>query len=419
MIVLIVSVVAALSISALCSLLEASLLSLTPSQVGEVARRHPASGELWRRFKADVQRPIAVILILNTAAHTIGATLAGAEFEEQFGEDGIIYFSILFTFLMLQFTEILPKTMGVRYNRQLAPWIARPLAILIKVLSPVLWLIHFINRPFEPRRKKGEQPDATIEEITALAGLARLSNLIGSHQERIIKETTRLTSRCVGQLMIPVEDVAFLSTEQTVDEAIGRAQATPHTRFPVCEGSDADRVLGYVNFKDLITHSRSGFEVGSLGEIIRPIHVTTPDEQASDLLKVYVEQHVHIAIVRDDDGKTLGLITLEDIIEELVGELEDEYPVSSLPRMFQPRGDGAWLVGGGVPVGELADRLDVPLTDAELTVAAWLAGRLGQPPRPGATFREGGLDFSVRRIRRGQVFEVLVRSDTGEGGAGR
>ncbi|WP_161602436.1 CNNM domain-containing protein [Tautonia marina] len=413
MIVLIVSVVAALSISALCSLLEASLLSLTPSQVGEVAQRHPASGELWRRFKADVQRPIAVILILNTAAHTIGATIAGAEFEEQFGEGGIIYFSILFTFLMLQFTEILPKTMGVRYNRQLAPWIAQPLAILIKVLSPILWLIHFINRPFQPRREKGK-PDATIEEIAALAGLARLSNLIGSHQERIIKETTRLTTKRVEHLMIPVEDVAFLSTEQTVDEAIGVAQATPHTRFPVCEESDVDRVIGYVNFKDLITHSRSGYEVGSLREIIRPMHVTSPEEQASDLLKVYVEQHVHIAIVRDDGGKTLGLITLEDIIEELVGELEDEYPVVSMPRMIQARGDGAWVVGGGVTVGELGDRLGKTLSDSEVTVSNWLAQRLSHPPRPGETYREGGLHFAVRRIRRGQVFEVLVQSDTTE-----
>ncbi|CAN5614333.1 hypothetical protein BH23PLA1_BH23PLA1_14000 [soil metagenome] len=408
MVVLIVSVLVALSISALCSLLEASLLSLTPSQLGEVARRQPASGELWRRFKADIQRPIAVILILNTAAHTIGATIAGAEFEAIFGKNGIILFSILFTFLMLQFTEILPKTLGVRYNRRLAPWIARPLAWLIKVLSPVLFLIHLINRPFEPRRDK-DQPDATIEEITALAGLARLSNLIGSHQEKIIRETTRLSEMYVRQVMIPVQEVLFLSTEQGIGEAIDVAQATPHTRFPVCEEGDPDRVIGYVSFKDLVIHSGGGHEIGNLREIIRPIHFTTPEETASELMKVYVEHHVHIAIVRSADGKTLGIVTLEDIIEELIGELEDEYPVGRLPRMVHARGDGTWTVGGGITMENLVAQLGLPLPEAQGTVSTWLTRRLGHPPRPGDECRVDGMRFTVRRTRRGQVFEAMVQ----------
>ncbi len=408
MVVLLISVFAALSISAICSLLEATLLSLTPSQLGEVARRHPASGELWRRFKADIQRPIAVILILNTAAHTIGATIAGAKFEALFGKNGIILFSILFTFLMLQFTEILPKTLGVRYNRRFAPWIARPLALLIKVLSPVLFLIHLINRPFEPRRDQ-DQPDATIEEITALAGLARLSNLIGSYQEKIIKETTRLSEMHVRQVMIPVQEVLFLSTEQGITEAIEVAQTTPHTRFPVSEEGDPDRVLGYVSFKDLVIHSGGGHEIGNLREIIRPIHFTEPGETASELMKVYVEHHVHIAIVRSADGKTLGLVTLEDIIEELIGELEDEYPVGRLPRMLHAFGDRTWTVGGGVRMEDLVTRLGMPLSETQGTASTWLIQRLGHPPRPGDTYQDSGVTFTIRRTRRGQVFEALVQ----------
>jgi CBS domain containing-hemolysin-like protein len=411
MIVLILSVLVALSVSATCSLLEATLLSLTPSQVGELARKNPGVGERWRRFKADVQKPIAVILILNTAAHTIGATIAGAKFEEFYGEGGIVAFSIVFTFLMLQFTEILPKTLGVRYNRRLAPVIAGPLAFLIGLLSPVLTLIHLINRPFG-RRRGEEESEATIEELTALAGLARLSNLIGSHEEKIIKETTELSRQKVREIMIPVEDVVLLSTDQPITGAIATAQSSPHTRFPVCEGGDPDLIIGYLNFKDLVSYVGSEAPLGTLEELIRPIHAASPEQSASDLLRVYVERHVHIAIVRDEEGKVLGLVTLEDIIEELVGELQDEYPIDRLPRLIQRRADGSWLVGGGVPIGELAERLGIaPPGPATASLSTWLTQRLGRPPRPGDSHAEDGLTADVRRVRRGQVFEALVRPE--------
>ena len=123
----------ALIISFLCSLMEAALLSLTPSQVAELSQKHPRAGEIWRGFKKRIDRPIAVILILNTTAHTIGASVAGAQFSELWGDGWIWAFSIAFTLVMLQVTEILPKTLGVRLAESLAPWMARPLAALVWV----------------------------------------------------------------------------------------------------------------------------------------------------------------------------------------------------------------------------------------------------------------------------------------------
>lgn len=121
MLVFVVSVLAALLVSFLCSILEATVLSLTPRQVANLSSRQPKLGAVWQHFKAHIDRPIAVILILNTAAHTIGAAIAGAKFEELYGDEGILWFSLLFTYVMLQFTEILLKSLGVHYNRQLAP----------------------------------------------------------------------------------------------------------------------------------------------------------------------------------------------------------------------------------------------------------------------------------------------------------
>ena len=148
----VVSVSLALLISAICSLMEATLLSMTPSQVADLAHRQPKTGAIWQRFKANIQPPIAAILFLNTAAHTIGASVAGSQFDELYGDEWILAFSLVFTFVMLQFTEILPKTLGVRYNREIAHFIARPLNAMVVGMTPLLRVIHWINRPFEGRK---------------------------------------------------------------------------------------------------------------------------------------------------------------------------------------------------------------------------------------------------------------------------
>ncbi len=408
MILFFIAVFTALLVSGLCSLLEAILLSFTPSQVANLSSHHPKIGAIWQRFKTNIERPIAVILIVNTTAHTIGATIAGAQFELLYGNKYVFLFSLLLTFLMLQFTEILPKTLGVRYNRQLAPWIARPLSSGIVLLSPLLYLIRLINKPFEPKSESNST--IALEEITGLASQARLGRLIDPRQERIIHGATQLSDKNVEEIMIPAEQVTFLSTSQRINDAIITAHLDPHTRFPISEGDDPNHVLGYVNFKEIIFRARTNPADQSLRGIIRPVYLAKPDLSATALLKVFVERHEHMAIVRGNQ-QTLGIVTLEDVIEELVGELEDEF--DRLPRMLHPLSGSTWMVGGGVPTSELAQRLNLRLDDPAGTTAAWLIDRLGNAPKPGAVVRENGVTFTVRRTRRGKVFEVAATVSKG------
>lgn len=405
LITFLVSVTVALFVSFLCSLMEASLLSLTPSQLADLSNKHPKIGAIWQSFKSDINRPIAAILILNTAAHTIGAAVAGAQFDDVFGQQWIWFFSLIFTFLMLQFSEILPKTLGVRFNCELALFIATPLAVAVRLFTPLIRLTHWINKPFEIGSSKSRSP-ATIDEITALAAFARLSNQIGKHQERIIKGASRLSQLPVRQVMLPIEHVSFLSTSQSLFDAVTTAHIDSHTRFPVCENNDHNRVVGYVNFKEMIYYMRTNPNDPSFKGIIRPVYFADPDAPASDLLKGFVDQHVHIAIVRDADGRSLGLVTFEDLVEELVGELEDEF--DRLPRLFHPLSGGTWMVGGGIPMAELAQKLDLKTLNATGSLSAWLLQRVGSTPKPGQTCREAGLEFQVRRVRRGKIFEASV-----------
>lgn len=399
------SALIALLVSFICSLMEAAVLSMTPSQVADLSARHPRLGTIWQGFKANIEKPIAVILILNTTAHTVGATIAGSQFDTLYGDEWVWVFSLVFTYVMLQFTEILPKTLGVRFNRELAVVIARPLVVMIRVSTPFIRFIHLINRPFEMQGSQSQAP-ATLEEISALAGLARLSNQIGSHQERIIKGASKLSKMQVSQVMIPVEQVAFLSTDQSLPEAIVTAHIDSHTRFPVCEAGDRDKVLGYVNFKEMIYFMRTNPNDATLKGIIRPVHFVSPDASAADLLKVFVEQHVHMAIVRDAEQKSVGLITFEDLVEELVGDIEDEF--DRLPRMFHSLSGGTWMVGGGVSMTELVQRLGVTLPSTQGNVAAWLGTKFEDVPKPGQIYRDAGYEFMVRRVRRGKVFEASV-----------
>ncbi|MEM7808548.1 MAG: DUF21 domain-containing protein, partial [Planctomycetota bacterium] len=181
LLILLLAVGTSLSISAICSLMEATLLSLTPGDVAGLKRRRPKAGEIWEAFKKEVERPISVILICNTAAHTIGATMAGAKFEEWvdqnpqlFGENAggwsVFAFGAVFTVLMLQFTEILPKSLGVRYNTTVAAFTARPMLLIVNVMKPVLAAVKFVNKPFDT--SGGHHKVVGTDEIATLAAMA-------------------------------------------------------------------------------------------------------------------------------------------------------------------------------------------------------------------------------------------------------
>jgi CBS domain containing-hemolysin-like protein len=403
------SIGCALGISFLCSLMEAALLSLTPSQVAELSQKHPRAGEIWRGFKKRIDRPIAVILILNTTAHTIGASVAGAQFDELFGDQWIWVFSLAFTFLMLQFTEILPKTLGVKFNRQLAAAVAVPLAVATRIAEPFVWLLHLLNRPFEGKRNANDAP-ATVDEIQSLAAMARMTKDIDIHQERIIQGAARLSKRKVRELMIPIEQVVMLSTSQSLAKAIVAAHMDAHTRFPVCLDGDRTKIQGYVNFKEMIYFMSTNPADPTLKGVMRPITFIDEGCPATDLMKVFIDEHEHIAIVRGTDGKPLGLVTLEDMMEELFGDLGDEF--DRLPKYAHAMSKGTWMFGGGTPMGEVSAATGGVLAASNANFATWLEAEIlqefGVAPSGGQTIRRNGVDVLIRRVRRGRVFEASV-----------
>lgn len=423
-------------ISATCSLAEAVLLSLTPGDIAELSKNHPKAGETWSQFKRDIKAPIAAILILNTTAHTIGASVAGASFAEIFGNKAVWIFSLVFTFLMLQYTEILPKTIGVRFNRKIALFLGRPLFYIAHFLTPIIWLTHFFNRPFEPRGKNQNQR-STVDEIKLMAALARQHHLIGAQQEQIILGATKISKMKASEVMLPYEEVTTLSNSMSLPDAIEVAHVDAHTRFPVCDDDDKNNVIGYVNFKEIISHQRLNPKALTFREIIRPITFVDPDTSASEVLRMFLIRHEHIAIVRDQNNICLGLVTLEDVVEELVGEIEDEF--DRLPRYVHAISDTVLLMGGGCPMKDVMDALkenlgivlqgpdgqplqfpaDIrnasgvfrskQLFQEPKSLAAWLEERSETPPARGDMIVYNNLAFFVRRMRRQRIFDVQIQ----------
>ena len=404
-ILLIASMATAILVSFLCSLLESALLSLTPSQLAEISAKNPRKGDLVGKLKDDIEKPLAVILICNTAAHTIGAAIAGAEFSHLFGAAWLGVFTLAFTLLMVQYTEILPKTVGVYYNCRIMAFFAGALSVMAIIMAPLIKLVHLINRPFEIK-EDDSQPTAAAE-IAALASLARREKEISSQQERILLATPKLSERRADEIMLPVENISFVSSDLTPAEALNAAPADFHTRYPVCEDGDRDKVLGYINFKELVATFRAHPERTKLRDIVRPIAFVLPDVSAANLLERFAVQHVHLAIVRDAEGHTMGLITMEDIVEELIGDLDDEF--DPLPKTFYSPSEGLWVIGGGVLTSMIASETPLAIPSTSLPLSDWFCTQIHRAPKVGDVIKFENAEFYVRKIRRGRVMEFNVR----------
>lgn len=408
MFLFVVAVSVALTISALCSLMEAALLSFSSTQLAELEQRRPASARIWQRFKTNIEKPIAVILILNTTAHTVGASVAGAEFERLWGTEWLIAFSLLLTYLMLQFTEILPKTLGVKYSGFVARVIAHPLDALIRALSPVLWFIHLINKPFEGRKSGGPR---TLEEITALASMAKTAKVLDAQQANLILGASRLPDIRVRQAMTPRPEVAFLRVSDSFAQTLETLRSTGFSRFPLVEGTE-EHVIGMIHARDVLNlftldgaPPTKSFDLRRLKHEIPFLPGTATLPQ---VLRLFQQSRVHMAVVLDEYGSTEGIVTLEDVLEELVGEIDDEFDLPLQPVEAQ---GSRVRVKASLGLHELADLLQADLADPDVTTLGGLVMKeLGRFPEVGDTVRIGDFEAVVLSMDKQKIDEIELTS---------
>ena len=340
MLLFITAVSVVLVVSFLCSIFESVLLSLTRPQIEVLLQREKRAGALLSRFKENMDVPIAAILILNTAAHTIGAAVAGASYEDVFDAGSLWLFSIIFTIAVLLFTEIIPKTLGVTYAQKLASPVAHGIRWLTIGLRPLVALSEKVSRAL---RGDVELPVTTSEEIRLLATLGRSKGAVGVDTARMVVGATQLRHLHAHDIVLPRDKVNFLSGEMGRVEAMEFVRQTGHSRFPFSPTRDLKDVSGVVLAKDLLywllQHDADEIDWGSL---TKETLIIPPSVPLLQLLRTYQDKRRHLAIIVDEYGTVEGIATLEDVLEEIVGDIFDE---SDLPmREFQELDDGSFIL---------------------------------------------------------------------------
>ena len=406
MLLLITAVAVVLVVSFLCSIFESVLLTVRRPRIEMLRRSGERAGALLAGFKSNIDVPIAAILILNTAAHTIGAAVAGASYTSVFDAETLWLFSIVFTLAVLLFTEIIPKTLGVSYANRLAVPAAYGILWLTILLKPLVVVSERISRSL---RSDSPGPVTSVEELRLLAFLGGSEGAVGRRTAGMIIGATQLGHLQAADVMLPREEVFSLSAGMSRDEVLACIRTTGHSRFPFAASGDADDVTAVVYAKEilmwLLEHDKHEIDWQSLARepLVVPDSVPLPQ-----LLSTFQESARHMAVVVDEYGTLQGIVTLEDVMEEIVGDIRDEYdlPADDVSR----EADGSLVVHATVDLRKLSATLGLAWDpDVEVTtIGGLITETLERIPRAGDAIDWNGYRVEVVRAdrRRAQLLRI-------------
>jgi CBS domain containing-hemolysin-like protein len=342
---------------------------------------------------------------LNTVANTAGASAAGASFSEVFGEENFIYFAASFTLCVLLFTEILPKTLGVTFAHRLAVPVAYVVSFLAVVFTPVIWVTRLFSRFL---RGKGESQAISLEDIRLLTALGATEGAVGARVAQMIEGATKFRERKARDVMVPRSGVVFLSGQFGVVENLELVRLSGHSRFPFSRSGNLDEVDGIVVAKDLMFQLRDVPGEPMWEHIMtKPVMVpgSTPLER---LLRTFQDERKHMAIVLDEYGGTMGIVTMEDVLEEIVGEIEDES--DRVNPFITKRPDGSLICRAWAEVQKVFEVLGLPLEKEQYSVSlgGFVAELVGRIPRVGDRPIFKGFEFIVLQAspRRSELIEI-------------
>jgi putative hemolysin len=398
-----------LAVSFICSILEAVLLSISHSYVAVLQERGDPAGDLLARLRSHVDEPIAAILTLNTIAHTVGAAMGGAIALEVFGSRWIALFSAVLTLAILVLSEILPKTLGATFWQTLAPVSARVLRVMIVLMKPILIPLAWFNRLITPRSERGNT--VSRAELEVLAAIGRREGTLDQDEWQVMTNVMNLDTVSVGQVMTPRTQIAAVPVTASVEEAKNLMLDEGHLRVPVFDGS-LDHVVGLLLARDLWKADREG--VTALDQVVRAPIFVPESKPVEELIREMRLQRVKMAVVLDEFGGTAGLVTLEDLIEEIVGEIQDEHELEPLP--FEEESEGAIRISGGVSLEDFNERFELGLpSEVYDTVGGYVFGELGRVAEVGDEVVFAGGMFRVISMDGRRVDRVAFTADPKSG----
>jgi putative hemolysin len=409
---LIIVIVLGLVIAAFAAAAETSLTSVSRIRMRSLAEDGNKRARTVTRLHADPNGYLSTILSLNTVAvivvSTATALLIGSYLHSVPQAVGTIALSIV----VLIFCEIAPKSLALRFNERFALVLAGPVQILTRLLRPLVGGLSAMSRLIVRAATRGHTvrgPFVTEEELKLLLYVGEQEGIVEQEEREMIHGILEMTDKTVREVMVPRVDVVAVEGTDSISDVIKVIIEYGYSRIPIYE-DNVDNIVGVVYAKDLLRYGVSGDDQRSLKAVAREPYYTPEAKHVGELLREMKERKVHIAVVVEEHGGTAGIVTFEDLIEEIVGPIRDEYDMREVEEL-QIVSDHEVVVSARFPVDDLKEALDLEVPDVDAdTVGGLVYEQLGEIPKVGATIQLGNATLTVEAIRRQSIQTVRITS---------
>ncbi len=404
MFTLILTVLAVLIASALASGTEAALFAVSYPEVLAAVDQRRRGALALRRLQQDLTHPIMAIVIWNNLANIGGSILVGALVTRQLGSAWLGAFSALLTLLVIIFSEIVPKALGERNALAIGLWVAQPVQLLTRLMSPLIALLDLIVRPLAPPTVRRTSED----EIRALTRQGRREGVIEQDESEIIQRVFRMNDTTAGMIMTPLAQVDTLEASRPIGELTDWVREVTHTRIPLHRADDINSVVGVVNVREILLALAEGQRDRPVAALAMDAWFVPSSMRSDDLMREFQQRKQHLAVVVDGLGTLQGVVTLEDVLEELVGEIEDETDLGH--RALVRLSADALLVQPEASMKDVAQAMGVEC-ERDGRIAELLVADLGRIPRTHEKLSWRGLNVEILEARRQRVTLLRVERD--------
>ena len=321
MIELLVLIVSFIFLSGLLAMIDAAVLSVTHAEVEEMVQKGKRGSRALQTLSRHITRSLVIIVIITNLINVLGPILVGQKAIELYSSSIIGVITAVLTFGTIIFSEVIPKSLGAHYAPIIARVAAPPILALIGILYPLVWLLEKMANLF----KTGRRAIGTEDQIRALVSIGHSAGYIESDEGQLIHRAFILNDKTAADIMSPLKDIVSVSSDFTIRKAADKVFQHTHSRYPVF-GNSIHEVRGIVMSFDILEALAEGKDDTPVMKIVRDALVVKAEMRSDELLILFRDRHIHLAVVQEK-GKTVGLVTLEDVLEELVGEIEDEMDV--------------------------------------------------------------------------------------------
>ncbi|HBC87256.1 MAG TPA: hypothetical protein DCZ94_09900 [Lentisphaeria bacterium] len=370
------------------------------------------------KFLSSIQVGITLVGVVSGAyggtilAGDLNMVLKDVSFLSPYSyQVSLVFIVVAVTYISIVFGELIPKSIGLKDPEKMIILLFPITRILMFLAYPAVAVLSISTKIFLKLVGLGlsgvDQIADPIRSILGIAKSAVVRNKLRSEQLKIITNTMNVQDVRISDIMVGRDEIKYLSADMSLNKALVEAHIHHHTRYPIVEAEDVDRIIGYVNFKDIMNAIRVNPAKPTLRSICRRIVFVAETDNVLDVLPKLTKSCQHIAIVRSPSGSTAGLVSLENMLETIVGDIRDEFDI--LPEFIYELTENRWLAGGGLTLEKIGKVVDVPnFPESEKNLCQWLMEISDENPRVENRIEYGNLLFHVRKVSRSRIYEVII-----------